>query len=282
MWPPARRAVRSARGMAELAPVAVGLFEVVAEDLVPLDQDGAVLLEPVGEALVQLRPDRLGQRVVGGVADQQVAEAEAVLAGEQRRSGRISSLRTSAASRGVTCARPVRGPARRRGGRARPRRRPARARPARRLELVEPGREQRLQRRRAPPPRRRPPAPSRPSRSRNSGLPPAAWAIRSRNPPATRARRSAASTSWRRAGRAAARPAIRRRRSTSSGRARQSSSSGAPAESSATCSIRSRNVSSPHWMSSNTTTQRRRLLEQLPERPGDLLRRGRRVVLPEQ
>ena len=48
------------------------------------------------------------------------------------------------------------------------------------------------------------------------------------------------------------------RRSTSSGRAMQSSRIGAPVERSATCSTRSRNVSSPHWMSSNTTTSGRR------------------------
>ena len=81
--------------------VAVGLLEVVAEDLVELDQVGAALLEPVGEALVQLGARRLRQRVVGGVADQQVAEAEGVLARELRRSGRTSSLRTSAVSRGA-------------------------------------------------------------------------------------------------------------------------------------------------------------------------------------
>ena len=43
-----------------------------------------MLLEPGGEALVQLGAGRLGEGVVGGVADQQVAEAEAVLAGELR------------------------------------------------------------------------------------------------------------------------------------------------------------------------------------------------------
>ena len=62
--------------MAELAPVAGGLLEVVAEDLVQLDEIGAALLEPVGEALVQLGAGRLRQRVVGGVADQEVPEAE--------------------------------------------------------------------------------------------------------------------------------------------------------------------------------------------------------------
>ena len=47
------------------------------------------------------------------------------------------------------------------------------------------------------------------------------------------------------------------RRSMSSGRAMQSSRIDAPEERSATCSIRSRNVSSPHWMSSKTTTSGR-------------------------
>ena len=42
----------------------------------------AVLVEPVGEAGVQVGADRLRKGVVGGVADQQVAEAVAVLAGE--------------------------------------------------------------------------------------------------------------------------------------------------------------------------------------------------------
>ena len=39
-----------------------------------------MVIEPVGEPLVQLGPCRLGERVVRGVADQQVAEAERVLA----------------------------------------------------------------------------------------------------------------------------------------------------------------------------------------------------------
>ena len=70
-------------GAAELCAVVVGLFEVVAEDLVALDELGVVVFEPVGEALVQLGPGCLGERVVGGVADQDVAEAERVLAGER-------------------------------------------------------------------------------------------------------------------------------------------------------------------------------------------------------
>ena len=64
---------------AELEAVAVCLFEVVAEDLVELDETGAVLLEPVGEALVQFgagpwaaprtpRPDQQVAEAVGVVA----------------------------------------------------------------------------------------------------------------------------------------------------------------------------------------------------------------------
>ena len=69
---------------AELGAVAVAPLEVVAEDLVECDELGAVLFQPGGEALVQLGAGRLRERVVGGVADQQVAEAEPVLAGELR------------------------------------------------------------------------------------------------------------------------------------------------------------------------------------------------------
>ena len=57
---------------------------MVAEELVQLDELGAVLLQPGCEALVELGAGRLRQRLVGGVADQQVAEAEAVLARELR------------------------------------------------------------------------------------------------------------------------------------------------------------------------------------------------------
>ena len=46
---------------AELLPVAIGLLEVVPDELVELDELGAVLLEPVGELLVQLGPLRLRQ-----------------------------------------------------------------------------------------------------------------------------------------------------------------------------------------------------------------------------
>src|SRR5439155_21596970 len=45
----------------ELAAVAAGLFEVVAEDLVQLDELGPVLLQPGCEALVQLGAGRFRQ-----------------------------------------------------------------------------------------------------------------------------------------------------------------------------------------------------------------------------
>ena len=66
----------------ELRAVAVGLLEVVADDLVALDE--LVRREPVGEALVELGPGCLRERLVGGIADQQVPEAERVVAREGR------------------------------------------------------------------------------------------------------------------------------------------------------------------------------------------------------
>ena len=93
---------------------------------------GAVLFEPGGEALVQVGAGRLRQRVVGGVADQQVAEAERVLAGQV---GPVGPDQPLADERGQPRrqlrSRRVRAPARRPGGRSRPRPRPARARSAR-------------------------------------------------------------------------------------------------------------------------------------------------------
>ena len=55
-------------------------------------------LEPAGEALVELRPLGLGERFVGGVANEDVAELEGVAGRSSERSGRTSSLRTSARS----------------------------------------------------------------------------------------------------------------------------------------------------------------------------------------
>ena len=76
---------------------------MVAQDLVQLDELGAVLLQPGGEALVQLRARRLRQRVVGSVPDQQVAEAEGILARELRLVGPDELLADERGEAGVTC-----------------------------------------------------------------------------------------------------------------------------------------------------------------------------------
>ena len=82
-------AVRYVRiGLPELSHVAGRLLEVVADDLVALDERLSVVVEPGGEAEVQIGADRLGERVVGGVANQQVAKAVAVVA------GKLGELRT--------------------------------------------------------------------------------------------------------------------------------------------------------------------------------------------
>ena len=69
------------RERAEVAAVPDRLFEVIADDLVELNEVRAPLLEPRSEALVQFGAGRLRQRLVGGVANQQVAEAVAVVTG---------------------------------------------------------------------------------------------------------------------------------------------------------------------------------------------------------
>jgi hypothetical protein len=61
-----------------------GLLKVVAEELIELRKTHAVLLQPACEALVELGSHRLRQCVVGGVADQQVVETEAVFTWELR------------------------------------------------------------------------------------------------------------------------------------------------------------------------------------------------------
>ena len=73
----------------QLGPVAVRLLEVIADDLVRLHE--IVRREPVGEALVQLGSNRLRKRLVGGVTDEQVAKAEALVFREGRR-GRPDEL----------------------------------------------------------------------------------------------------------------------------------------------------------------------------------------------
>jgi len=55
---------------------------VVAEDLVKLDEVLPVLLEPGCEPLVEVGPSRFRQGVVGGITDEEVAEAVRVVAGQ--------------------------------------------------------------------------------------------------------------------------------------------------------------------------------------------------------
>ena len=88
-----------------------------------------------------------------------------------------------------------------------------------------------------------------------SGLPPAARAIRSRSVSGDAVLDELVDVGGRRAARAGVSTGQPGRSSPSSGRARQSSRIGAPDERSATCSTRSRNVSSAHWMSSKRTTR---------------------------
>ena len=63
----------------ELGPIPVGLLEVVADDLLV-----GGFVEPVGEAFVQLSTDFLRDPAVGGVADEDVAEAEGILIRQAR------------------------------------------------------------------------------------------------------------------------------------------------------------------------------------------------------
>ena len=63
----------------ELAQVAGGLFQVVADDLVGLADPFPVSpLESVGQTLVQLRPLRLRECRVGDVSDEDMMEAQAL------------------------------------------------------------------------------------------------------------------------------------------------------------------------------------------------------------
>ena len=87
-----------------------------------------MLVQPVGEALVEVGADRLRQRLVGGVADQQVAEAEAVLAGELRSLGADQLAADERGERAVTCASPGASACTAPGGRSRPRPRRVRGR----------------------------------------------------------------------------------------------------------------------------------------------------------
>ena len=69
----------------ELGAVERSTLVVVAEDLVELDDRGPVLGKPGRESLVQVCARRLRQRLVRGIPDQQVPEAERVVARDHRR-----------------------------------------------------------------------------------------------------------------------------------------------------------------------------------------------------
>ncbi len=64
----------------ELGQVAVGLLEVMSEQLVELGELGPVVLEPACVAFVEVGTRGFGEGVVRHVADQQVPEAEPILA----------------------------------------------------------------------------------------------------------------------------------------------------------------------------------------------------------
>ena len=70
----------------ELQTERVRLLQVIADELVEVGQPG-VGVEPLGEPLVELRPRLLRQHLIGGVAEQDVMEAEGLLAGDVGRVG---------------------------------------------------------------------------------------------------------------------------------------------------------------------------------------------------
>ena len=73
---------------AELGAIGIGLLQVVAEELLGLDNAVAERpLEPYGVALVEIGTRRLGESLVGGLADEGVAEAERILTRQCRRLG---------------------------------------------------------------------------------------------------------------------------------------------------------------------------------------------------
>ena len=111
----------------QLPAVARGLLEMEAEDLVELDEVASALLEPVREALVELGPNRFRQPVIRGIADEQVAEAKGVVAGQLRpvRAGSAPCARVRPVAGGPSRPRSEPGP--RLGGRSPPRPRRARA-----------------------------------------------------------------------------------------------------------------------------------------------------------
>ena len=153
-WPAPlrRREAGSGRIVPELQPIAVRLLEVVADDqLVLAGIGGRAGFQPVGERLMELGPLILGQAGIGGVADEQVAEAIGLVVGEIRAFGadEIAACQASEAARELG-ALVGRGAARRA---PRPERPPDDGRPLEEAALsvrqaIEPGRQQGADRRR--------------------------------------------------------------------------------------------------------------------------------------
>ena len=75
----ARGVLRALVDVSELGRVSVSLLEVVAEDLVELDELSATLREPLREAPVELGTRRLRKRLVSGVPNQEMPEPEPVV-----------------------------------------------------------------------------------------------------------------------------------------------------------------------------------------------------------
>ena len=286
-----RERERALVDLAQVGAVAVGALEVVAEDRLDLDHAvGVALLQPVGEPLVQLGAVLFGDRLVGRVAHEDVAEGEAGLALEGGWLGRDQLL----ARESLEHARERR---RRRRARSRPpprtrarRPRPRRSRAARGRSA---GRGARPAARgswaaRSRPPRRRVSRRNAIICCRKSGLPSAravswsrtasaaasagrSWRISARVSPSDSGPSSSSEESW------VSRPQPGRC-SISSWRARQTSISGASAVCSSRCSIRSSSAGSAQCRSSNTSTtgrSRASCREQVPHRAGQVLaRRG--------
>ncbi len=66
--------------LAEPGEIEGRLLEVIAEDLLELDEALAVLLKPRREAPVEIGARRLRESLVGGISDQEMAEAIGVVA----------------------------------------------------------------------------------------------------------------------------------------------------------------------------------------------------------
>ena len=146
----ARRAAPG-RSPAELVPVTNRLFEMPAGDLVKLRASRRRAPRARRRSARAAPRASPSAAVVGGVADQQMAEAESVVVVERRRVRADQLLAHESGQPGSSCGgerlvERARGP--RGGGTPRPRPRRARATPAPRPEPLETCREQRLDRRR--------------------------------------------------------------------------------------------------------------------------------------